>query len=77
MYELLAHTIPAEVIFVELLKALASNCDGIMKNEIVHWAAHFEHRMNKGNKQIFHLEAFVAKVMSVHMKLMDEALGGF
>jgi len=77
LYELLAHTIPAELIFVELLKELTRNCDGVMKNEVVHWASVYEHRMNKGSKQIFHLEAFVAKFMSLHMKMMDDVMGAF
>ena len=77
LYELLSHCIPAEVIFVGLLKELIKNCDGELKNEVTHWAAFYEHRMNKGSKQIYHLEAFVAKFMSIHMKFIEEALGGF
>jgi len=77
LYELLSHTIPAEIIFVELLKELTKNCDGVLKNEIVHWAAFYEHRMNKGSKQIYHLEAFVAKFMSIQMKFLEDAFGEF
>ncbi len=45
--------------------------------QITQWAAFYEHRLNKGSKAIYHLEAFVAKFMSVHMKYMEEALGAF
>jgi len=77
MYELLSHCIPPEIIFVGLLKELIRNSDGELKNEVTHWAAFFEHRLNKGSKAIYHLEAFVAKFMSLHMKFMEEALSGF
>jgi len=77
LYELISHCIPPDVIFVGLLKELIKNCDGNLKTEITQWAAFYEHRLNKGSKAIFHLEAFVAKFMAVHMKYMDEALGAF
>ena len=56
---------------------MAKNCDGELKTELCQIAAFYEHRLNKGNKAIYHLEAFVAKFMSLHMKLMEEALSGF
>jgi len=76
IYELLAHCIPAELIFVVLLKELIKNSDQQLKNEVTHWAAFFEHRMNKGSKAIYHIEAFIVKFMSLHMKFMENALGG-
>jgi replication factor C subunit 3/5 len=45
--------------------------------QITQWAAFYEHRLNKGSKAIYHLEAFVAKFMAIHMKYMEEALGAF
>jgi len=74
LYELLSHCIPADVIFTGLLKNLVRNCDEQLRNETIYWAAFFEHRMNKGSKAIYHLEAFVAKYMSIHIKFMEEAL---
>ena len=68
IYELLSHCIPAEVIFVGLLKELTKKCDQSLKNETTHWAAIFEHRANNGNKAIYHIEAFVAKFMSLNIK---------
>lgn len=34
--------------------------------QAVHWAAFYEHRLQEGSKAIFHLEAFVAKFMSIY-----------
>ena len=59
------------------MKELIKNCDGELKTEVTQWAAHYEHRLNKGSKAIYHLEAFVAKFMSIHMRFMEDALGGF
>ena len=42
-------------------KALAEET----RHEVVHWAAFYEHRLQLGNKELFHLEAFCAKVMAV------------
>ena len=46
----------------ELLKML----DDQLKHEVVHWAAFYEHRVQTGSKEIFHLEAFVARFMSLY-----------
>jgi len=37
-----------------------------LKADIMHWAAIYENRMRVGNKKIFHLEAWVVKVMSLY-----------
>lgn len=34
------------------------------------WAAHFEHQLRLGSKAIFHLEAFVARFMSLHKRFL-------
>ena len=92
LYELIAHCIPPEVIFVgiqkELVKVcwnmmcsffslLVKVCDGELKTELCQLAAFYEHRLQKGNKAIYHLEAFVAKFMAIYMKFMEETCGGF
>ena len=66
-----------QVIFVGLQKELAKNCDGELKTELCQIASFYEHRLTKGNKAIYHLEAFVAKFMSTYMKFMESAYGGF
>lgn len=37
-----------------------------LKPEVIKWAAFYEHRCKMGSKQIFHLEAFVAKYMRLY-----------
>lgn len=41
--------------------------DESLKPEIAKWAANYDHRLKLGNKPIYHLEAFVAKVMFVQV----------
>ena len=77
LYELITHCIPPEVIFVGLQKELAKNCDGELKTELCQIAAFYEHRLNKGNKAIYHLEAFVAKFMAIYMRFVEDTFGGF
>lgn len=40
--------------------------DDALKPEVIKWAAFYEHRCKMGSKQIFHLEAFVAKYMRLY-----------
>ena len=66
-----------QVIFVGLQKELAKNCDAELKTELCQIAAYYEHRLNKGNKAIYHLEAFVAKFMATYMRYIEDTFGGF
>lgn len=66
LYELLSKCVPADVILKTLLKELSRNLDDELKPEIFRWAAVFEHRIQCGAKDIFHLEAFIAKFMSIY-----------
>lgn len=68
MYELLTNCIPAEVIMVTLNKELCKALDDSLKHEVAHWAAYYEHRIRLGSKEIFHLEAFVAKFMAIYKR---------
>lgn len=77
LYELICHCIPPEVIFVGLQKELVKVCDGELKTELCQIAAYYEHRLQKGNKAVYHLEAFVAKFMAVYMQFVEETFGGF
>mmetsp|Transcript_1360 Transcript_1360/g.2165 ORF Transcript_1360/g.2165 Transcript_1360/m.2165 type:complete len:355 (+) Transcript_1360:108-1172(+) len=70
LYELLANCIPPELIIKGLLLELLRKLDDEMKQDIVHWAAFYEARLQEGQKVIFHLEAFVAKFMSVYKTYM-------
>ncbi|KAK0079191.1 hypothetical protein PV325_001610 [Microctonus aethiopoides] len=71
LYELLTHTIPCDLIFKGLLQESIKNCDFQLIAEIVSMAADYEHRMHRGSKPIFHLEAFVARFMAIYKKFMD------
>ena len=53
------------------------NCDGELKTQLIQYAAEYEDRLQKGNKAIYHLEAFVAKFMSIYMEFVEETMGGF
>ena len=77
LYELLTHCIPPDAIFVGLTKELMQNCDGQLKLDLIQYAAEYEHRLTSGNKAIYHLEAFVAKFMSLYMEFVEETMGGF
>ena len=68
LYELLSNCIPGDVIMETLVRELMKTLDDELKHEVAHWAAFFEHRMRMGSKEIFHLEAFVAKFMSLYSK---------
>uniref|UniRef100_A0A3B1IXI9 Replication factor C subunit 3 n=1 Tax=Astyanax mexicanus TaxID=7994 RepID=A0A3B1IXI9_ASTMX len=77
LYELLTHCIPPEIIMKGLVSELLSNCDGHLKAEVAQMAAYYEHRLQMGNKAIYHLEAFVAKFMAIYKKFMEDGLDNF
>ncbi|ODN83264.1 hypothetical protein L202_01436 [Cryptococcus amylolentus CBS 6039] len=66
LYELLSHCIPPTVVLKTISERIVDKVDDTLKPQIVHWAAYYELRMRQGSKKIFHLEAFVAKVMTVY-----------
>ncbi|GJE88606.1 P-loop containing nucleoside triphosphate hydrolase protein [Phanerochaete sordida] len=66
LYELLSHCIPPTVILKTIAARVCEKVDESLKPEIMHWAAVYEVRMRVGNKKIFHLEAWVVKVMSLY-----------
>ncbi|CAG2190862.1 replication factor C subunit 3-like [Mytilus galloprovincialis] len=74
LYELLTHCIPPDVIIKGLLQELISNCDGQLKTEVVQTAAYYEHRLQMGQKAIYHLEAFVAKFMAIYKRFLEEGI---
>lgn len=70
IYELLANCVPSEVILRVLCRELMSRLDDDLKHELVRWAAYYEHRMQRGSKDIFHFEAFIAKFMTLYKKFL-------
>lgn len=74
LYELLAQGIPPDTIFKTLVENLVKKCDMSLKAKTVEFACIYEHRMQQGNKHIFHLEAFVANFMAIYKKFMNEMM---
>ncbi|KAF4389939.1 hypothetical protein G4B88_003422 [Cannabis sativa] len=75
IYELLVNCIPPEIILKRLLYELLRKLDAELKHEVCHWAAYYEHRMRLGQKAIFHIEAFVAKFMSIYKSFLIATFG--
>lgn len=75
LYELLIHGIPSHIIFKTLVEEMVKNCNTQLKCKVIEQAAFYEQRLQFGNKEIFHLEAFIAKYMYLYKKFMDEAIG--
>ncbi|KAI9245087.1 P-loop containing nucleoside triphosphate hydrolase protein [Phascolomyces articulosus] len=63
LYELITHCIQPSLVLKNLSFELAKSMDDKMKRVVIEKAAFHEHRMRKGQKHIFHLEAFVASIM--------------
>ncbi|KAK0223415.1 P-loop containing nucleoside triphosphate hydrolase protein [Armillaria fumosa] len=66
LYELLSHCIPPTIILKTIAERVVDRVDEVIKADIMHWAAIYEVRMRIGNKKIYHLEAWVVKVMSIY-----------
>lgn len=75
LYNLLANCIPADVILETLTRELMKTLDDELKHEVAYWAAHYEHSLATGSKEIYHLEAFVAKFMSIYKRFMISLFG--
>ncbi|RHY08730.1 hypothetical protein DYB35_005581 [Aphanomyces astaci] len=69
-YELLSNCIPPDVILRVLCRELTARLDDDLKHDLAHHAAFYEHRMQCGQKPIFHLEAFLAKFMTMYKKFL-------
>ena len=75
LYELLINCIPAQVILKTLVMDLLPTLDDSIKGQVVQWAAFYEHRIALGSKEIFHLEAFIAKFMAIYKKYLNDLFG--
>ena len=51
-----------------LVQALMRKTPAAVRHEAIHHAAAYEHRMAQGNKPIFHIEAFIARFMSIYKR---------
>lgn len=75
LYDLLSHCIDSTTIIRTLTWKLIPKTDDALKPEVIKWAAFYEHRCKMGSKQIFHLEAFVAKYMRLYERFVKVHLG--
>merc|ERR1712060_576376 len=75
LYELLVNCIPSTVVFRTLVDSLVHKLDAEVKHDVVYWAAYYEHRMVRGTKAIYHLEAFVAKITSLYKRFLIRVFG--
>ena len=76
LYELLTKGITADMIFGILAREFLKKPFGDKNNqtslpepikpEVLRFAVLFEHRCKEGSKAIFHLEAFLARVMALY-----------
>jgi replication factor C subunit 3/5 len=70
LYELMAACLPPDFILKELaLKLVAQISKEELKQRCLQAAAHFEHTLAQGGKDIFHLEAFVTRFMADFARL--------
>jgi len=76
-YDLLTRSIPCDLIFRGLLKECIKNCDDQLKKEIIEVASEYQHKMIRGSKPIFHLEAFAARFMTIYKKYIELSLDSF
>lgn len=74
LYELLSQGVPPDMIFKGLVENLVKNCDMSLKAKTLDFAGLYEHRMQQGQKHIFHLEAFVAQFMAMYKRFMSDAV---
>ncbi|XP_012217808.1 replication factor C subunit 3 [Linepithema humile] len=76
-YDLLTRAVPCDLIFRGLLQECIKKCDDQLKKEIIGTASEYQHRMIRGSKPIFHLEAFAARFMAVYKKYIESSLESF
>ncbi|CAO3595696.1 unnamed protein product [Absidia cylindrospora] len=69
LYELLTHCIPSPLILKSLSLELFNTIqDDDVRRRIIDQAAIHEYRLRMGRKEIFHLESFVATIMSIYKR---------
>jgi replication factor C subunit 3/5 len=68
LYELLSSCIPPELIMRSLTQSLLRKVPPAVRHEALHHASMYEHRMQAGSKPIFHLEAYIARFMSIYKR---------
>ena len=72
VYDLLINCIPGDLIIKFVLKELCNFVDTNWKYQMVYWAAYHENKMQMGNNPIFHIEAFLARMMFIYKKYAQD-----
>lgn len=75
LYELLVNCIPAEIVLRKLALEVMKKLDDELKRSTAESAAYYEHRLQEGSKAIFHLEAFVARLMHNYKQYIVNLVG--
>lgn len=68
LFDVLCSCISPNIIFLFLANELTRHCENEVKYEIARYAAFYQLQMMSGNKPIMHLEAFLAKFMSIYKR---------
>jgi len=68
LYDVLCSCISPNTIFLFLANELSRHCENEVKYEIAKYAAFYQLQMMAGSKPIVHLEAFLAKFMSIYKR---------
>jgi len=75
VYELLSGGVPGYVILDTLVSTILDKVDDeTLGWNIVKWASHYEYRLQTGNKDLVHIEAFIVKFMCIYK---EYSMGGF
>ena len=73
LYELLINCIPASMIIKTLAMELMKNLDDELKqHDVLEAAAFYEHRISLESKDIFHVEAFITKLMAIYKQYLND-----
>ncbi|CAK9049800.1 Replication factor C subunit 3 (Activator 1 38 kDa subunit) (A1 38 kDa subunit) (Activator 1 subunit 3) (Replication factor C 38 kDa subunit) (RF-C 38 kDa subunit) (RFC38) [Durusdinium trenchii] len=72
LYHVLGNCIPPSVVFQTLVYYLVKRMDASLAHDVFSAAADYEHRMHLGQKDVYHIEAFVAQVMLLYKKYIAD-----
>ncbi|KAI9223378.1 putative subunit of DNA replication factor C (RF-C) [Blastocladiella britannica] len=73
LYDLIVHCIPPSIILRTLALDIALLMPEVIRPAVLNHAAQYEYSLVQGTKPIFHLEAFVARVMSTYKRFQVQA----
>lgn len=74
LFEVLASCIPPTTIFIFLANELCKKCPSPLKPQVVSQASTYELQAKNGSKPIVHLEAFLAKFMTLYRDYVNNSM---